>query len=47
MPPSSLPNPAGEYVEAIQSYVEKVGIGRFAYVPGYQNSKKSQRPTLP
>lgn len=40
MPPVAVPNPTGEYIEAIRGYVESVGVGRFAFVPGYESSKK-------
>ena len=39
--PTGTPAPDGEYMEAIRAYVQKVGIDKFAYVPGYENSKKA------
>ncbi len=38
--PAGKPAPGGEYIEAIRAYIEKVGIDKFAFIPGYENSKK-------
>jgi hypothetical protein len=31
-------------VDAMMSFVEKVGVGKFAYVPGYENKNPSEVP---
>ena len=41
MPPFGHPAPGGEYIAGIEKFVEAIGIGKFAYVPGYENAKKA------